>query len=216
MRLILPLSVACYLLCIVCQAQKINSKVSQRGSDTLFIFNPIGEIRKIEGFGNTSDPELTIQFEEILIKYLQLFAPCKTVFLQDTIPGNTEGTIIGTIDRISKLSDSLFTNLNCGTNINSLINSYPGRFFAILCYKGIYNDQFTQQLVVGSLMGAAVGSSAMLMPMTKEPHFKSYFLIVDKKLDRYLYFNSVNTIHSPAKENYIEKHAGKLWKDYIK
>ena len=199
-------------------AQKINPNFINK-VDTLYIIDFIGNVSEVNGYDLVESKELAESFQEAYCRYFLNAAAVKTSFIQDsTVNDSTRKNMVRTITRVSKLEDTLFNSISCGSAIADRIKNKNGRFFGIICYSGVYNKSYTEELIAGSLMagvaGSALGSNLFLTPILKSPHFISYLLVVDKETNKLVYCNVVKTMHNLTKETYIQKHTVKMWKPF--
>jgi len=166
--------------------------------DTLYLLNPIGYIGVQSGNKIEASEALTSLFQRQFNAQVKAYPKFKVIPLVDSAISTDSNKLyfVDLLYRIDHMNDEVFKSNKISDKIRELIKNTPGRYFGIVCYSGYQNKSDNEELAMALLStGISVtfalltGSTFWMMTSPRNPYYKVYFAVIDKKVGCVKHYN---------------------------
>jgi len=118
------------------------------------------------------------------------------------------------LPKIKELNSDIFSKVPIGKNFEKLLDTLNGRYFAIILYSGLeqenYGGKVAKSVAIGIVSAILTGGMFYIAPITVDPFLETKILIIDKFSKEFVFYNSKKSIGSPIDEERIKKNLIKL------
>lgn len=190
--------------------------------DTLYIFEPYGQILYPQKFEILEDTLVNIAFVETFKKVITETTPfVSQFFTNDFLMSDSVRLYLDeTAYKITTLNKKYFQEAKVSDKFIDLLKNHNGRFYAIVFYEGFYQKNYTEKVVGSILLGIATtiltGGYATLYTTPSDPYLFSDIAIIDKDTKQILYYHFSRYGGSPTKIKIVNKNIKRMLKPYIK
>lgn len=179
-------------------SQKNHYSFNHSKVDTLYLLDPIGYIGVQSG--NKIEPSVTLTslFQRQFNAQVKAYPKFKTIQIVDTAISTDSNKLyfVDLLYRIDHMNDEVFKTNKISDKIRNIIKDTPGRYIGIVCYSGFQNKSDNEELGI-TLLSTAIfvtatlltGGTFWVMPRQRNPYYKVYFAVIDKKVGCVKHYN---------------------------
>lgn len=204
-------------------AQKINSNYIGVQIDSVYLFSPFGYVLTFNNSQKQISPEFTKLTGDTLSNLLFKKFPAISVVLNDSMLAydyKTQDNVITILDKLGTLNNDVFSKIQIGVSLDSIIKKHPGRYYGFIHYNGFMNTQVKRSiaasitLMVLSTVITAGMVTTFLIPVPSELDLK--LLVIDKRESKFVYYCDIKLARSFSMNINKQKLVDKTLKDYKK
>jgi hypothetical protein len=211
----------CFLgLTTALQSQLKSKTLNDLKIDTLYLFEPLGDIYFNSKHGDLPSEPLTIAFSEDMKQNIsQNLSPTviQYVPVDDTADSLYARSFYEKLSQFGTMSKKQFEKTTVDEQALNMLQGKPGRYVGVIFINGYSQRHYTEKLIGGIALFAATviltyGSSYYLYT-PKEPFAEATLIIIDRQEKKYLYYCNHKVVKDPLKPGTVKHLSSELISD---
>lgn len=209
-----------FFLSLYSSAQLRSVALKDMYLDTLYLYEPLGDIFLNSRQGDMPSELLTMAFNETIKNELsrQMY-PCVIRYLSLESHDDSSWAMyfFKNLSRFELLSNRQFNELSLEDEVVALLRNKPGRYFGLLFINGYAQRHYPEKLIGGLALFVATlmltYGEYYYLYMPKEPFAEVTLIVVDREKKRYLYYCNHKIIRDPLNPSTSQHLSKVLTKD---